>query len=83
MNISDKDRVNVFSIPGVVRYLFWLGKPAIVRPEEIELLKKELQGYYDLPAVDNLKKGKDYTISSGLFKGYEGRILNLSKKMKL
>ena len=79
VNISNKDRVNVFSIPGVVRFLFWLGKPAIVRPEEIELLKKELQGYYDLPAVDNLKKGKDYTISSGPFKGYEGRILNLSK----
>ena len=40
VNISERDRVNVFSIPGVVRYLFWLGKPAEVRPDEIELFKR-------------------------------------------
>ena len=84
VNISDKDRVNVFSIPGVIRYLFWLGKPAIVRDEEIELLKNELQGCYDLPELTNLKKGKDYLIPYGPFKGYEGKILNLSKnKLRL
>lgn len=84
VNVSEKDRVNVFSIPGVIRYLFWLGKPAIVRNEEIELLKNELQGCYDLPELSNLKQGKDYLIPSGPFKGYEGKILNLSKnKLRL
>jgi transcription antitermination factor NusG len=29
-----------FSIGRVVRYLFWLGKPAIVRDEEIDTIKK-------------------------------------------
>ena len=56
-----------------------MGKPAIVRPEEVELLKNELKGCYDLPAIDDLKKGNDYKISSGPFKGYEGTILNLSR----
>jgi sugar phosphate isomerase/epimerase len=31
-----------FSISRVVRYLFWLGKPAIVRDEEIDTIKKWL-----------------------------------------
>ena len=83
VNISERDRVNVFSIPGVVRYLFWLGKPAEVRPEEIELFKRELKGCFDIPDID-LKKGNDFTIPSGPFRGFEGKIINLSKnKLKL
>ena len=32
VNIDEKERNNVFDIPGVVRYMFWLGKHA--RSEE-------------------------------------------------
>jgi hypothetical protein len=32
----------VFQSVGVVRYLFWLGKPAIVRDEEIDTIQKWL-----------------------------------------
>ncbi|MGV8815930.1 MAG: UpxY family transcription antiterminator [Gelidibacter sp.] len=38
VNITEKDRSLVFTVPGVLRYLFWLGKPAIVPSEEVELL---------------------------------------------
>jgi transcriptional antiterminator RfaH len=40
--LTDKDRNLVFQSLGVVRYLFWLGKPAIVRDEEISTIKKWL-----------------------------------------
>jgi hypothetical protein len=33
----------VFQSLGAVRYLFWLGKPAIVRDEEIGTIKKWLE----------------------------------------
>ena len=42
VQLSEEDRPKVFSIPGVVRYLFWLGKPAIVRDEEITTIKNWL-----------------------------------------
>lgn len=40
INIADKDRANVFEIPGAVRYLFWLGEPARVPEDEVEVLKE-------------------------------------------
>ena len=43
VELSEKDRPKVFTIYGVVRYLFWLGKPAEVREEDIELLKSNLK----------------------------------------
>ena len=41
----DKKNINdVFKVNGVVRYMFWLGKRAIVREEEIDILKNYLNG---------------------------------------
>lgn len=45
VNIDDKDRERVFSVPGVVRYLNHCGKPAIIRNKEMELLKNWLMQY--------------------------------------
>lgn len=43
VHLADIDRNSVFEIAGVVRYLFWLGKPAIVRDEEISSIKTSLK----------------------------------------
>ena len=45
VNIEDAKRNDVFSIYGIVRYMFWLEKPAIVRESEIELMKQYLTIY--------------------------------------
>jgi hypothetical protein len=39
VQLAEADRNLVFDSPGVVRYLFWLGKPAVVRDEEIKVIK--------------------------------------------
>ena len=82
--INDKDRDKVFSVPGVVRYLFWLGKPAIVREEEIELMKNNLSGIYESITVSYLKKGDAYSIIECPLKGQVGQVVDLFKnKIKL
>ena len=42
VQLPDSERNAVFQSVGVLRYLFWLGKPAIVRDEEISIIKKWL-----------------------------------------
>ena len=39
VNINENERPNVFNIPGVIKYLFWLGKPATVNSRN-RLIKK-------------------------------------------
>ena len=39
VKIDEKERNKVFGIPGVVRYMFWLGKHAVVRQDEVDSLK--------------------------------------------
>ena len=45
LRIEDHRREEVFVVPGLVRYLFWLGRPARVRDQEIQVLRNWLGGY--------------------------------------
>ena len=84
VQLSEEDRPKVFAIPGVVRYLFWLGKPAVVREQEIELLRKNLTGIFDEAKISKLSIGKEYTIPSGPFKGQTGNVIHVLKnKLRL
>lgn len=84
VNISEKNRSNVFFVPGIVKYLFWLGKPAKVSSSEVETLKNELKNLYKLDENLELEINSDYLLDKGPFKGFKGKVLNISKnKMKL
>ncbi|WP_276348699.1 UpxY family transcription antiterminator [Daejeonella sp. JGW-45] len=45
VRLEDNERDRVFTANGVVRYLYHCGKPAVVRDEELELLKNWLNEY--------------------------------------
>lgn len=77
--LEDKEREKVFQISGVVRYLFWLGKPAMVREEEISALQEGLKETMTSFEVKGLKVGDLLPISSGPFQGKEGIIKQINK----
>ena len=74
VNVSEKDRNVVFNVPGVIRYLFWLKKPAIVKDSEIESLKAVLNDTMDSFSIENYQNGDTIKISEGVFKGLDGVI---------
>lgn len=79
IKIEEKHRDKVFCITGILRYLFWLGKPAIVQENEILLMKNNLAGIYDKVSIKKLKIGSKYDITHGHFKGQSGKIIEISK----
>lgn len=79
VSLEDKEREQVFQVSGVVRYLFWLGKPAVVRNEEIEALKEGLNETMASFEVKGIKIGDQMPIPSGPFQGKEGIIRQISK----
>ena len=82
--IEEVRRNDIFSVFGVVRYLFWLGKPAVVREKEIELMKKYLKGEFQSVSLTNFTKGQLHKISEGIFAGKIGRVTEIQKnKIKL
>ena len=84
MFIEEGNRNDVFSVFGIVRYMFWLGKPATVRESEIELMREYLNGIYQSISITKFTRGQLYKISEGVFSGRIGKIIETQKnKIKL
>jgi transcription antitermination factor NusG len=82
--IDEKERAKVFLVPGVVRYVFWLGKPAEVRTKEIDILRNSLKGIIKGFSIKPLTKGAMYKIPDGPFIGQEGMVMgHVKNKLKL
>jgi transcription antitermination factor NusG len=80
VRLAEKDRNSVFQSSGVVRYLFWLGKPAIVRDEEIATIKKWLtisDGYE--VSVSSLQVGDKVVLESGPFQSQQAVVQEVNK----
>jgi transcription antitermination factor NusG len=74
VNITESERQKVVQVTGVVRFVFWLGKPAIVRESEITALQEGLKEAVTAVAVTAYKKGDVITVPYGPFKGKEGTV---------
>ena len=80
VKLKEKEREVVFQIPGVVRYVFWLEKPAIVRESEIKILQESLKETISEVEVMQIKAGDLMDIPSGPFKGEKGVVKEINGK---
>lgn len=80
IQIDDHRREEVFSYHGIVRYLFWCGRPAKVCQEEINIIQKWL-GEFKNEDIDisDIRIGDLVRITTGQFSGEEGLLLYRSK----
>lgn len=66
--LAEVDLKSVFKVPGVVRYIYWCGKPAVVRDTEIGEIKRWLNEFdHNYIEVLNFKKNEIVNIQSGSF----------------
>ena len=84
VELEEKERNKVFACNGIVRYLFFLGKPVVVPASDITLMQDHLNGVYNDSKVTTLSIGDSYTITQGPFSGVSGRVVEINKtKVKL
>ena len=79
VQLEDTDRSSVFQVSGVVRFLFWLGKPAIVRDEEIKIIKTSLAtpNISDI-SVTSIQVGDRIKLESGVFRNQDAIVQEIS-----
>ncbi|MGO4906192.1 UpxY family transcription antiterminator [Flavobacterium sp. W20_MBD1_R3] len=79
VHLTEAERNVVFQSVGAVRYLFWLGKPAIVRDEEIDVIKKWLNtsDTVDL-TVSSYQIGETIQLESGPFTAQKATVQEMT-----
>ncbi|MEM6522314.1 MAG: UpxY family transcription antiterminator [Bacteroidota bacterium] len=80
VHISEKDLARVREDKGVLNFVYWLGKPAVVKDQEIEAIAKiaEIGKSIQIKNMD-LDKGSPVVLPDGPFKGCEGYVDRIDK----
>jgi transcription antitermination factor NusG len=74
VQLEESKRDQVFQVAGVVRYLYWLGKPALVRDEEIATLRSWLLNDSPKLQISQLERGSKILLKEGIFSGMDATV---------
>jgi transcriptional antiterminator RfaH len=80
VRVNEKDRSVILQDPGVMNFVFWLGKPAIIRDSEMDEMIAFLENHKENElTVKQLKKGDKIVFKEGPLKEIEGTFDSLKK----
>ena len=78
VKVTEPEYPRVRMITGVVNFVYWLGKPAIVKNKEIEIIRKFLNDYKEVwsEPVD-IQRDATVVIRKGAFMDKEGKVVRV------
>lgn len=78
VSILEEQQTDVRMIDGVLNFVYWLGKPAVVKEKEIQTIRKFLKDYHDVQALPvDLSANDAVTISQGALMDRKARVLKV------
>lgn len=78
VKIEDQKKWDLKKINGIINYVYWLGKPAVIKEEEIVTIKKFLNEFHDVQIEQiGLQINQKVRVKNGLLMNYEGLLLNI------
>jgi len=82
VKVTDEDRSTVRMTNGAVNFVYWNGKPAVIREKEINAIKRFLNEYENVEARKvELNVNQRVRITNGTFMDQEGKVLDVRHKM--
>ena len=73
------DRLDVKNTTGVLNFVHWLGKPAVVNEKEITIIKKFLQEFDDIKVTNNsILANDEVAIKQGLLMNFKGIVIEIN-----
>src|SRR5688572_30368667 len=81
VKVSDEDRTAVRMTPGAINFVYWEGKPAIIKEKEIIAIRRFLDEYENVEVHRNdFKVDQRVRIINGTLMDHEGKVLDVRHK---
>ena len=81
VKVGEDDRTNVRMTDGVVNFVYWNGKPSIIKDKEIVAIQRFLDEYHDVEVVKlDLVPQQRVKVIAGPLMDQEGKVLEINKK---
>jgi len=81
VKVNDDDRTVVRMTAGVINFVYWQGKPAVIKEKEINAIKRFLDEYENVEVRPiDVKVSQRVKITTGPLMDQEGEILEIQNK---
>ena len=81
VKVCDGDRTAVRMTPGAINFVYWQGKPAVIKEKEITAIKRFLGEYENVEAQPiELKLSQRVRVTNGTLMDQEGKVLDIRHK---
>ncbi|MCC7402021.1 MAG: UpxY family transcription antiterminator [Chitinophagaceae bacterium] len=82
VKVIDSDRTRVRMTNGVINFVYWDGKPALIREKEINAIKRFLDEHENVEVHPmEFRKNQRVIVISGPLMDQEGSVLDVNRKM--
>ncbi|HRN91030.1 MAG TPA: UpxY family transcription antiterminator [Ferruginibacter sp.] len=84
VHVESARKWDITQVPGVINYVYWLGKPAVVQEKEINTIRKFLKEFNDISVEKVPEINDEVLITRGVMMQYKGIVLEIiGKKAKV
>lgn len=81
VKVKDEDRTIVRMTPGVINFVYWDGKPALIKEKEINAIKQFLNEFENVEVKPlNLEMNQRVKITTGPLMDQEGQVVGFNRK---
>jgi transcription antitermination factor NusG len=81
VKVKDEDRSKVRMTNGAINFVYWDGKPAVIKEKEITAIRRFLDEYENVEAKPvDLKVNQRVRITNGTLMDNEGKVLDIRNK---
>jgi transcription antitermination factor NusG len=81
VRITDREYVRVKEASGVMNFVYWLNKPAVIRDEEIDVIKRIMNDYGSVTLEKSIVKVNDRVrVVGGPLMELQGNVLEVKSK---
>ena len=81
LKVNNEDRTEVRMTPGVINFVYWDGKPAVIKEREINIIKRFLNEYENVALQPmDIKENQRVKITTGPLMDHEGNVLSVHRK---
>lgn len=82
VKVGEGDKAAVRTTDGVINFIYWDGKPAVIRDKEIEAIKKFLDEHEQVRLIKtDFKPAQRVVVTAGTLMDKEGHILEVKNKV--
>ena len=82
VKVTEEDKTNVRMTNGVINFVYWQGKPAVIKEKEINVIKRFLNEHENVELRPmEIHLNQRVKITTGPLMDHEGQVLDLRHKM--